>query len=562
LIRPLTYDVCVIGSGAGAGPIIYELSKAGYRVLVLEKGPWFKTEHWTKDDMVATRRSIYTPSLKDEFHVLETKDKEGKWKAIPTFESNRNFWNGSAVGGSSNFMSAYFHRMKPNDFKQQTVYGGIENANITDWPIGYDELEPYYTKVEKIVGVSGVVTPHKFLEPRSTPDYLFPPLATNKLADWFTEAGHKTGHNIIPVARGIISVPKGDRRACYLSNYCGSFGCSSDAKGSSRAALINEALKTGNVEIRPESKVFHLETDSQNNVIKAHYYNNIGVKFSVEAKIFVVAAQAIETSRLLLMSKNPGSPNGLANNSGNVGKNLLFSAVATGSGQLIYSEFPEEKIAEINNPQTFVNRTLLDFYEIDDAETGKKAKGGIIDFLIEHSNAMPKLMRAKKDGDRLLYGSELKTKIHDYFTTRKKIRFEAFTDWIPNDDCFVTLDPEHKDRWGDPVARVRLGYHPDNAKPGTKLAEVAKSIFMAMGAKRISGATSQAPTVNLQAGGCRFGNDPQTSVLDKNCKAHEVDNLYITDGSFMPTGGSVPYTFTIYANAFRVADKIIKRLGG
>jgi choline dehydrogenase-like flavoprotein len=560
VIRPLTYDVCVIGSGAGAGPIIYELAKAGYRVLVLEKGPWFKTEHWTKDDMVATRRSVYTPSLKDEFHVLETKDEDGKWSAIPTFESGRNFWNGSAVGGSSNFMSAYFHRMKPNDFKQKTVYGDMENANITDWPISYDDLELYYTKVEAVVGVSGVVTPHKFLEPRSTPDYLFPPLATNKLADWFTEAGIKTGHNIIPVARGILSVPHGDRRACYLSNYCGSFGCSSDAKGSSRAALINEALKTGNVEIRPESKVFHLETDEQNNIIKAHYYNQIGVKLSVEAGIFVVAAQAVETSRLLLMSKNPSCPDGLANNSGNVGKNLIFSAVATGSGQIVYSEFPEEKIAQIDNPQTFVNRTLLDFYEIDDAETGKTIKGGIIDFLIEHSNAMPKLMRAKKDGARLLYGSELKSKIHDYFTARKKIRFEAFTDWIPNDDCFVSLDPEHKDRWGDPVARVRLGYHPNNAKPCNKLAEVAKSIFIAMGAKRISGGPSQAPTVNLQAGGCRFGNDPKTSVLDKNCKAHEVGNLYITDGSFMPTGGSVPYTFTIYANAFRVADKIVERL--
>ena len=556
----MKYDVCIIGSGAGAGPVIFELANAGFKVLVLEKGPWFKTEHFTKDDMVATRRAIYSPAFKDEFHVLETQDSEGTWKAVPTSESRTDFWNGSAVGGSSNFMSAYFHRFKPNDFRLLSTYGPIEKANVADWPITYDELEPFYTKVESVVGVSGVVVPHKYLEPRSTPDYPFPPLVTNQISDWFTEAGAKKGYNIIPAARGIISQPKGDRRACYLSNYCGSFGCSSDGKSSSRVALINDALKTGNVEILPDSKVFHLETNDRNEIVKAWYYTLNGTKEFVEASLFVVAAQAVETSRLLLMSKNPTSPNGVANNSGNVGKNLLFSAIATGSGFIRFEDFPEEKIAAINNPMTFVNRTLIDFYEIDDKASGKKIKGGIIDFLYEHSNPMPKAVKNKKDGERLVYGSEFKTKLHAYFTKQKKVRFEAFTDWIPNDDCYVTLDPEHTDKWGDPVAKVRLGYHEKNKIPGAFLAEISKEVLTEMGAKEVSGSTGSFPPANLQAGGCRFGNDPKTSVLDQNCKAHEVPNLYITDGSFMPTGGSVPYTFTIYANAFRVAEKIIAHL--
>ena len=556
----LKYDVCVVGSGAGAGPIIYELSKAGYKVLVLEKGPWFKTEHFTKDDMTATRRSIYTPNLKEEFHVIESKNEDGNWDGIPTHESGKKFWNGNCVGGSSNFMSAYFHRLKPKDFRLLSEYGEIEKGNIVDWPIDYNELEPYYTKVETVVGVSGKVVPNKQLEPRSTPDYPYPELITNKIADWFTEAGAKEGFNITPAARGIISVPKDDRKACYLSNYCGSFGCSSDGKSSARAALINDAIKTGNCFIQPDSKVFHLETNDKNEITKVWYYNFAGVKEFVEAKIFVVAAQAIETSRLLLMSKNPTSPNGVGNNSGNVGKNLLFSSIATGSGFLEFKDFTPEKIAEINNPMTFVNRTLIDFYEIENSDEQTKIKGGIIDFLVEHSNPMPKAMRNKKDGERLLYGSELKTKLFDYFTAKKKIRFEAFCDWIPNDDCFVSLDETHKDKWGDPVAKIRLGYHEQNKIPGNYLADVAKKIFTKMNAQEISGATSKGPPVNLQAGGCRFGNDPKTSVLDKNCKVHEVDNLYVTDGSFMPTGGSVPFTFTIYANSFRVADKILARL--
>lgn len=554
----MSYDVCIVGSGAGAGPVIYELANAGYKVVVLEKGPWFKTHHFTKDDMVATRRAVYKPSLKDEFHILENKNSNGEWIGVPTYESKKDFWNGNIVGGSSNFMSAYFHRLKPKDFNLLSTYGKIDNANIVDWPISYNDLEPYYTKVEEVVGVSGKVVPHKHQEPRSTNDYPFPPLATNQIADWFTDAGQKLGYNIIPAARGIISLPKGDRNACYLSNYCGSFGCSSDGKSSSRAALINDALKTGNVTILPESKVYHLETNDKNEIVKANYYDNVGRKNSVEAKIFVVAAQAIETSRLLLMSKNPSCPNGLANSSGQVGKNILFSAVATGSAQIFYKDFAPEKTAEINNPQTFVNRTLVDFYEIEKED--QKVKGGIIDFLIEHSNPMPKAVRQKKEGDKLIYGSEFKSKLLSYFTEQKRIRFEAFTDWIPNDNCFVELSDEYKDKWGDPVAKIRLGYHEANKIPGEFLSQIAQDILKEMGAKNISGNVSTGVPQNLQAGGCRFGNDPAASVLDKNCKAHDVPNLYVTDGSFMPTGGSVPFTFTIYANSFRVAEKIIDHL--
>lgn len=556
----MKFDVCIIGSGAGAGPVIYELAHAGFKIAVLEKGPWLKTEHFSKDDMTAVRRNVYFPALEDEYHVLETPGENGEWNAVPTNESARNFWNGNVVGGSSNFMSAYFHRLKPNDFKLLSTYGKIEKANIVDWPISYDELEPYYAKVETVVGVSGKVEPHQNLEPRSTPDFPFAPLPVNKIADWFVEAGQKKGYNIISASRGIISSPKGDRRSCYSSNFCGSFGCSSDGKSSARVALINDALKTNNVTIFPDSKVFHLETDDKNKIVKANYYSVEGHKRFIEADLFVVAAQAVETSRLLLMSKNNSCPNGLANNAGNVGKNLLFSGIAAGQGIIEFDKFPAEKIAQINNPQTFVNRTLVDFYEIKDAKFSTPIKGGIIDFLIEHSNPIPKAIRVKKSNGSILYGSEFKSKLLEYFTKQKKVRYEVFTDWLPNDNCFVTLADNHVDKWGDPVARIRLGYHESTKIPGEYLSNIGIEILKEMGATSVGGGTSSGPTVNLQAGGCRFGNDPKTSVLDKNCKAHEVENLYVTDGSFMPTGGSVPYTFTIYANAFRVADKILEQL--
>lgn len=558
----MKYDVCIVGSGAGAGPVISELSKAGLKIVVLEKGPWFKTEDFTKDEMVATRRSVYTPNLKDECHVLVKQNSAGEWMRQSTFSSGRDFWNGSAVGGSSNFMSAYFHRLKPIDFRLLSEFGEIEGANIADWPIRYDELEPFYAKTEKAVGVSGEVKQHKFQEPRSTPDFPYPPLGENLFSSWLDNAAERLNFELFKSPRGIISQPKDDRNACYYSNYCGSYGCSSDAKGSARAALINDAVKTGNCTIIPNAKVYHLETDGNGTIKKAKYYNIEGETESIEANTFVVAAQAVETSRLLLMSKNDEFPNGLANNSGQVGKNIVFSGGGVGSGQVFYEDMDPDEAERINTPGVFINRASQEWYVINDAEfSNKRTKGGTIDFVVQHANGVTKAVPLKWDEEgKLLFGTALKEKVKAYFTEQRKFKFEIFVDWLPNDNCFVELDDQVTDKWGDPVAKIWLGYHEHDLKVGKYLASKAEALFEEVGVKNVESSITGSVSPNLQAGGCRFGDDPNTSVLDKNCKAHEVANLYITDGSFMPTGGSVTYTFTIYANAFRVANHLVQKL--
>lgn len=556
----MKFDICVVGSGAGAGPIIYELSKAGHKVLVLEKGPWFKTDDFAKDEMVASRKSVYTPNLRDERHVLVKKEEDGKYYSESTYSSGKDFWNGNAVGGSSNFMSAYFHRLKPVDFRLRSEYGEIPGANHVDWPISYEELEPYYSKVEEVVGVSGKVKQHSFLEPRSTPDFPFPPLQENIFASWLDKGAQELGFEIFPSPRGIISQPKDNRKACFYSNYCGSYGCNSDAKGSSRAALINQALETGNCTIIPNAKVYHLETDGNGTIVRAHYYDHLGEKQNIKAGIFVVAAQAVETSRLLLMSKNEEFPNGLGNNSGQVGKNIVFSGGGVGSGQVFFDEITEKEAMMLQQPGVFINRASQQWYEINDPAFGPRMKGGTIDFVSEHANGVSKSIPLKKENGKLIYGSELKSRIHDYFTKQRKLKFEIFIDWLPNDNCFVELDPSITDKWGDPVAKVWLGYHEHDIKVGKYIAEKAETLFKQLGMKNVHSSVNGSVSSNLQAGGCRFGNDPSTSVLDKNCKAHEVSNLYVTDGSFMPTGGSVTYTFTIYANSFRVADHLLQVL--
>jgi len=559
--KPVEYDICVIGSGAGAGPVIYELSKAGFKVMVLEKGPWFRTADFSKDEMVATRRNVYTSNPKDEPQVIESPDEKGGWKKQSTYETGNSFWNGNCVGGATNFMSGYFARLKPVDFKLLSTYGEIEGANLADWPISYEDLEPYYEKVERIVGVSGKVVPHKFAEPRSTPDFPYPPLKENIIAGWIDKAAASLQIQTIPLARAILSQNKDERKACYYSNYCGSYGCSSDAKGSTRVALIHDALKTGNCSLIPNAKVFYLETNGKHKVTKAWYYDVHGQKKFITARVFVVAAQAVETARLLLMSKNKEYPDGLANNNGLVGKNLIFSGGGVGGGDFFLDEWEAEIAEKLAEPGVFVNRTIQDFYEITEPKTGKKIKGGTIDFLFEHANPVTKAIRQKWDKNgNLRYGINLKKHLQNYFTNTRKLKFEIFVDWLPTDNCYVELDDKIKDKWGDPVAKIRTGYHPHDLKIGEILAGYSKQILKKMGAHNIYASISGEPPANLQAGGCRFGNKAETSVLDKYCKAHKVDNLFITDGSFMPTGGSVTYTWTILANSFRIADFLKKFL--
>ncbi|HHA19762.1 MAG TPA: GMC family oxidoreductase, partial [Methylophaga sp.] len=278
------YDVCIVGSGAGGGPVAYELSKAGYKVVVLEKGGWFDEQDFKKDEMLG-RRDIFQSKFKDERHVLEQPNNDGAWSSEKTDE----FWGGNIVGGASNFMSGYFHRLKPEDFRLLSEFGPIEGANIVDWPISYDDLEPYYTKVEQLVGISGKVVAHPNLEPRSTPDFPFPPTAEHPISKWFDKAANELGFHPFPMARGILSRPFNGRKSCEYSGYCGSYGCYSAAKASSRASLLDYAVKTGNCDVITYAKVYHVNTDHRGNATSVDYYDKHGDSKRITAKIVTIA---------------------------------------------------------------------------------------------------------------------------------------------------------------------------------------------------------------------------------------------------------------------------------
>ena len=555
------YDVIVIGSGAGGGPVAFECAKAGKSVLVLEKGDWLNEEDFAKDELACCRHNVYTPELKDEQHVIEDTDADGNWYAEPTSESGWSFWNGSLVGGSSNFMSGFFYRIKPRDFRLLSEFGPIEGANIADWPISYEDMEPYFSKAEVEVGISGKVQQHPFLEPRSTADFPYPPTREHPVVDYIDKACNELGYHSLRTPRAVLSRPDHGRNSCEYSGFCGSYGCHSGAKGSSRAALLNRAIKTGNCKIQPNSKVSRLISNQQGNVIAAEYFDGNNQKQTISGKVFVVACHAIESSRLLLSSSGEKHPNGLGNNHNQVGKNLIFSAGGSGSGDFTYSKMDKLAADAMKTRGPFVNRGLQEWYYINDKTMGGSLKGGTIDFLLRHPNPMAKAMGLRFDNeDNLVWGTKLKQKLKTTFTSSQELVFEVFNDWLPTDNCFVSLDHSVKDKWGSPVAKVRIGYHQHDLKVGEYLSRKAVKVMEQMGADNISYSVSGSPPVNLVAGGCRFGNDPATSVLDKDCRIHDVDNVYVTDGSFMPTGGSVPFTWTIYANAFRVADIIKQRV--
>jgi len=553
------YDVVVIGSGASGGAVAYTLCKAGYKVAILEKGRLIKRDEFSKDELAYCRRDLVTPNLFDEYHTIEEKI-DGKWVATPTYESGWSFWNGNIVGGSSNLMSGMLHRMHPDDFRLKSKYGEIDGANVVDWPISYEDLEPYYDLTEELVGVSGYYKKHKYEPPRSRAQFTQPPTKENAVVKLLDKSCHKLGIESLVTPRAVLSQDKEHRDACYYSNFCGSYGCSSGAKSSSREALIKPALTTGNLTLLTNTHVKSLHTSQKDKVDYAVVVDTItGKERQIKGRIFVVAAQAHESARLLFNSANKHHPNGLANASGELGKNLIFSGGGSGQGELHKDSLKEIKFDDLMQTGLFVNRSILDWYFVDDWWDGT-FKGGLVEWMFEHQNIISRARKHNNEEGKLIWGTSLGDKVVQRFTEQKSIRFEIFNDWLPHDNCFVSLDEEYKDKYGMPVGKLRVEGHPQDIKVGKYIAVKCEKILKEMGAKNIYSSITSEASSNLVAGGCRFGNDPKTSVLDKNCKAHEIKNLYIADASFMPTGGSVAYTWTIYANAFRVADSILQDL--
>lgn len=542
-------DVCIIGSGAGGAPMALELGRAGLEVVVLEKGPHYQPRDFIHDEILNSRRNFFMPLPWEEPHLV----RQG---ATARYERTNSAWTANCVGGGTVHMSGYFYRLKPVDFRLRSTLGAVKGSTLADWPISYEELAPFYDKAEAELGVSGEALPHPFAEPRSGP-YPLPPLDVHPMALELDRVCKEMGWHALPTARGIISRPYRGRTACAYCALCGSYGCEMGAKSSTHASLIPAALATGHVELRPRCMARSVEVDKQGRARSVVYLDAEGVEQEQPAKVVVVSCTAVESARLLLNSVSNRFPRGLANGSGLVGRNLLFSSFGESRATFRVSK---QKTARpwLTDPAPFVNRSVQDFYLMPDERFGFR-KGGTLGFMWTHPNpifAAVGLAGSGKDG---VFGKALKDRMRAWRDSRI-LQFEVYGEFLPTPGTYVTVEPSVKDKYGLPVAAITLDRHPMDFAATRFLVERGEELLLRLDPDDVQRVGIAGETTILQHGTCRFGNDPATSVLDRECRAHEVPNLYVVDGSFMPTAGSVPSTLTIAANSFRVAHALVTRM--
>ena len=529
-------DFVVVGSGAAGGIIAKELSENGFRVVVLEQGPYLTEADFTHNEIKVLNEDLLTNHPKLQPNTFrKTPDEKAKPQRALVY--------GRLVGGTSVHFTANFWRLHEIDFVERTKLGPISGTGFTDWPITYADLEPYYTKVEWEIGVSGLAGASPFDPPRSKP-YPMPPLPTKASGVIFEQAARKLGWNPFPAPMAILSQPRPGRSACINCGFCLAFGCEVGAKSSSLASAIRMAEKTGRCEIRPNSYVHRIELDANGRATGAVYFDAQRNVHLQKAKAVVVSANGAETPRLLLLSANKQFPNGLANSSGLVGKYLMFN-----SGAIAVGVFDQP----LNDYKGFaVSRILHDFYEMDPHKVGFYGGGGIdarfdvtpINFA--NGGLPPGTPR---------WGKEFKDTLAHNFTRTMELMSHGTS--LPLESNSFSLDPELKDAWGLPALRVTYKDHPDDLKLATYLNARALEILDAAGAqKKWSFPIEEQQFAVHLLGTCRMGNDPKTSVINANHRTHDVKNLFLCDGSSLVTSGRGQPTMTIEALAFRAADRI------
>ncbi|MGA2451471.1 MAG: GMC family oxidoreductase [Polyangiaceae bacterium] len=541
-------DVVVVGSGAGGAPAAYALAQAGVRVLVIDKGRRHCSEDFDHDEVRMCRRTFFTPSITEDPHTLRVGDKV-------TATRTSAGWVSTVVGGGTVHMSGYFYRLHPVDFKLRSTLGAIQDSTVEDWPIQYSDLEPFYDAVERELGVSGVWHAHPFEEPRRA-DFPCPPLAENSVARKIDEVCARLDIHPFPTPRAIISRGYRDRMACMYCALCASYGCEIGAKCSTLATFLPAAEATGHCEVRSECMVTEIPVDGTGRVTGVVYRTRKGDTVVQRARCVVVACTAIESARLLLLSRSATFPNGLANSNGLVGKNLVFSGEAR--GEALFRRTGRDGAPWLLDEAPFVQRSVQDYYYFEHPVEGLR-KAGTIVFALAHPNPILTAERISGSGVDARWGLRLKEALRAEAAGARTLTFETFGEFLPTPGTYVDLDPNVTDRWGLPVARITLGRHSLDAVINRFLAARGRLVLDALGPDSSKITQDDGQDMVLQGGTCRFGRDPATSVLDVNCQAHGVPNLYVSDGSFMPTSGGVPGTLTIMANALRVGRHLVDR---
>jgi len=532
-------DFVIVGSGSAGGIIAKELSAAGHSVVVLEQGPHLQASDFTHDewgidhnyDMKWSTRQGYPQTFrKSENEEAELRD------SVCGYAHN--------VGGSSVHFSGNFWRFRPIDFMEATVRGTVGGTNFADWPISYEDLEPYYTKVDWEIGVSGLQGPW---DPPRSREYPCPPMPIKGSDVLLERAAKQLGLTPYPAPVAILSQPFNGRPGCIHCGFCNGFGCEVNAKSSSMIAMIPLALASGNCELRTGCTVSRVHTNAAGRVTEVVYWDEESVERAQRAKAVILCANGAETPRLLLMSESALFSDGLANTSGFVGQNLMFNGHSSVTGL-----FGAPVNAWKSVPTT---RVVHDFYELD-PNLGFYGGGGIDG---RHPTRGVPLGFGLVSGqvfDGPSWGVGYKNNLAYEFS--HVAAFNGHTTSLPQGSNNVTLDPTYKDKFGRPAIRCTYMDHEDDLATMRWFLNKSTELMEAAGAVKIAGTypeTGQEGSSHL-LGTCRMGDDPNTSVIDSNNRSHDVPNLFMCDGSTLVTSGRGQPTMTIMALAFRAAEMI------
>jgi choline dehydrogenase-like flavoprotein len=536
------YDVIVVGSGAGGGVAAGVLAEAGKRVLVLERGQDLSFAEIGRDHLRNHRLARYGHNTGPELHGNPRTfvDPLGDVHLVRPHEGGYNN-NAMTVGGGTRVFGAQAWRFLPEDFRMAQLYGVPEGSSLADWPITYDDLAPYYERAEWELGVAGDDGQHEGRWPRRKP-YPMPPMPVNNQGTVLREGARRLGWETRPVPLLINTVPYGGRGVCIRCQHCVGFACPTDAKNGSQNTMLPRALATGNSELITGAMVTRIDVDGGGRVTGVTYIGPAGDEQQARAEVVICAGGAIETARLLLHSRSAHHPDGLGNQHDMVGRNLQGHYYPGAAGLM------PEPIWDGLGPGPSTATCRFNHGNADVIGGGMLADEFVVLPIIFVKRMMmpdvPRWGKANKDFMRHAYGRSIHVMgpVHE----------------IPSPDCRVTLDPDVRDRWGMPVARLSGTSHPETVRTSAYMGVRAREWLIASGAQQI---WSRKPTLVLsggqhQAGTCRMGDDPETSVVDRWGKVHGHDNLYVADGSMHVTNGGFNPVLTIMALSFRTAEHI------
>jgi choline dehydrogenase-like flavoprotein len=550
------YDVCIIGSGAGGGMAAYALTQAGADVVMLEAGDvWYasKNSKMLFPNYASPRRGAST-----RFKPFGEFDGcEGGWEIEGepyTTAPGTSFlwWRARMLGGRTNHWGRISLRFGPDDFKRKSL-DGIGD----DWPIGYDDVAPYFDRVDRLIGIYGSKEGI-----RNEPDGIFhPPPAPRCYEYLIKKASDKLKITCIPARRSVITKPLNGRAACHYCGQCGR-GCSTRSNFSSPDVLIAPALATGKLTLVTNAMAREVIVGPDGLARAVSYIDkNTGAETQVEARIIVLAASALESARLLLNSKSTRFPHGLANSSGTVGRYITDTTGGAVSGYIPSMEnhvtHNEDGAGGMHVYMPWwLNNKKLDFprgYHIE-VSGGVRAPG---------AGFMGGIHRYPSGGG---YGKKLKDDYRRYYGAT--ISFEGRGEMVPNDDTYCEVDPNTVDRFGIPVLRFHWKWQDYELNQVKHMQETFRSLIAEMGGQVFSPMPTKEQGYGIAAGGqiihelggTRMGDDPKTSVLNANCQAHEVKNLFVADGGPFVSQADKNPTWTILALAWRTSDYIADQM--